>query len=147
MRILLRNMRKIIEALFPKTRADILTATLMHADKWWYLSDLAKHLQVSPSNLQRELISLVKASILIRKVEGNRVYYKADPNCPILLDLQNLLIKTSGLVDVIQSALSSFKSRIEFAFIFGSIASGDEISTSDVDLLVVGGSWPSRFNA
>ena len=46
MRIHLRNMRKSLtaDALFPQTRQKILAATVMFPDRWWYLSDLARHL-------------------------------------------------------------------------------------------------------
>lgn len=138
MRIYLRSMRKLIEALFPKTRERILAATLMDPESWWYLSDLAKHLGVSPSSLQRELTSLVSAGILCRREEGNRVYFKADPDCPVLEDLQGLLTKTAGLADALKEALHPLKKKIQAAFVYGSIARGEEISGSDIDLLVVG---------
>jgi len=30
-----------IKALFPAVRQEVLAATLMHPERWWYLSDLA----------------------------------------------------------------------------------------------------------
>jgi predicted nucleotidyltransferase len=47
-----------------------------------------------------------------------------------------LVLKTSGLVDVLRATLASPK--IEWAFVFGSIARGEEAAGSDVDLMVVG---------
>jgi len=131
-------MRKPIDALFPKTKQKLLAILVVHPEKWWFLSDLAKHLRTSPSSLQRELKSLTEAGILIRKVDGKRVYFRADPECPLLPDLQRLFIKTSGLVDLVKSTLKPLCNRIDFAFIYGSIARGEELSRSDVDLLVVG---------
>lgn len=51
-------MRKLnpLEALFPKTRQAILAATLMEPVRSWYLTDLARKLEVSPSSLQREAL-------------------------------------------------------------------------------------------
>ena len=46
------------------------------------------------------------------------------------------MLKTSGLSDVLKSALTD--RRIRVAFVFGSIASGEEKADSDVDLMVIG---------
>ena len=117
-----------INALFPQIRLGILAATCMHPGRWWYLSDLAKHLQVRPSSLQRELSSLVSAGVLLRRRDGNRVYFKPDPECPFLEELQGLMLKTMGLVDVLREELTPLSPRIMWAFVYGSIARGEEIS-------------------
>jgi hypothetical protein len=51
----LRVMRKslVLDALFPAIRQQILAATLLEPEKWWYLTELASHLGTSPSSLQR----------------------------------------------------------------------------------------------
>ena len=131
-------MRKQIDALFPKTKQGLLAALVLHPEKWWYLSDLAKHLRTSPSSVQRELRSLVEAGILIRRTEGKRVYFRPDAQCPILPELQGIFLKTSGLVDVLKNGIKGLTPTIDFAFIFGSVARGEELSRSDIDLLVVG---------
>jgi hypothetical protein len=82
-----------IDALFPRTRSAILRATVLEQDRWWYLSDLAKHLGVRPSSLQRELESLVAVSILRKKREGRQVFFQPDPACPFLPELRRLLAK------------------------------------------------------
>ncbi|MHB1544459.1 MAG: nucleotidyltransferase family protein [Gammaproteobacteria bacterium] len=46
--------------------------------------------------------------------------------------------KTSGLADVLRDALAPLSDRIDVAFVFGSVARGEEGSHSDVDLMVVG---------
>ncbi len=125
-------------SLFPKTRQMVLAATLMHPEKWWYLSELAKHVGVTPSSLQKELATLTEAGILHRKRDGNRTYYQPDPHCPFLYDLQGVIAKTTGLLDVARELLDPFRAAIEVAFIYGSVARSLERSDSDVDLLVVG---------
>ena len=127
-----------IEALFPATRNAILAATLMQPERWWYLSDLAQHLGVPPSTLQRELASLVEAGILRRKRDGNRVYFQPDPDCPLLPELTGLMTKTAGLLDVLREALAPFAGSIRWAFVYGSVARAEVRSASDVDLMVVG---------
>ena len=130
--------KRALDSLFPRTRQAILTATLLQPDRWWYLSDLAKHLWVPPSSLQRELAALMGAEILRRRRDGNRVYFQANPDCPFLPELQGLLVKTAGMVDVLREALAPFQTRIDWAFIYGSVARAEELATSDVDLMIIG---------
>ncbi len=63
----------------------------MHPQRWWFLADLARQIGVPPSSLQREMGSLVEAGILLRRQEGKQVYFKPDPNCPILFELQGTM--------------------------------------------------------
>ena len=127
-----------LDALFSKTRQNILATLLFAPERRWYLSDLAKSLRVSPSSLQRELASLTEAGILGREVDGNRVYYQANAGSPLLPELRSLFVKTVGLADKVRDMLEPFWNGIELAFIFGSIASGERAAHSDVDLLIVG---------
>ena len=132
-------MRKyVLDALFPRTRQAILSAVLLRPDKWWYLTDLAKHLEVSPSSLQRELASLVNGDLLVSRKDGKRVYYKVNQDCPIVEELQAIFVKTSGIADVINSSLKKFSGSIEIAFVYGSVARTEELSTSDVDVMIIG---------
>jgi predicted nucleotidyltransferase len=64
------------------------------------------------------------------------VYYRAKTECPLYPEIRNLVLKTSGLSDVLKSALTD--KRIRVAFVFGSIARGEEKAGSDVDLMVIG---------
>jgi DNA-binding transcriptional ArsR family regulator len=93
----LRNLNTAtLDALFPKTRQDILAATLLDPKRSWYLSDLARHLRTQPSSLQRELAALAEAGILRRRTDGNRVYFQADVDSPCFEELRGLMLKAGG---------------------------------------------------
>ncbi|HLA84500.1 MAG TPA: winged helix-turn-helix domain-containing protein [Thermoguttaceae bacterium] len=91
-----------LDCLISKTVQGLLAVTVLQPDRSWYLSDLANRLNVRPSTLQTSLAALVKAGILSRRKDGNRVYYQADPICPFLSELQGLIRKTAGQVDVLR---------------------------------------------
>ena len=131
MRLYLRIMRKskAIDAILPRTRQAILAATLLHPERWWYLSDLARHLEVRPSSLQRELATLIDAEILRQRRDGNRIYFQPNPDCPFLAELQRLMAKTAGLVDVLREVLDPFANRIDWAFVYGSMARSEELAS------------------
>ena len=127
-----------LDALFPTIRAGVLSATMLQPEHWWYMTELARHLETSPSSLQRELESLVSVGLLLRRQDGRRTYYKANADSPLFRDLHGLLDKTSGLVPALMTTLKSFDDLIELAFLYGSVARGEEHSASDVDLAIVG---------
>jgi DNA-binding transcriptional ArsR family regulator len=116
----------------------ILAAVLLRPEREWYRSELARELGVPVSSLQRPLAALAASGIIRARQDGNRVYYRAETESPLYPELRGLLAKTSGLVDVLKAALESVAPRLKVAFVYGSIASGEETSASDVDLFVVG---------
>lgn len=51
--------------------------------------------------------------------------------------MRNIVLKTAGLGDIFREKLSRLKG-IDYAFIYGSFARGEEIKVSDVDLMIIG---------
>jgi DNA-binding transcriptional ArsR family regulator len=127
-----------LDALLPKTRQGILAATLLQPEKAWYVSELARRMGVPSSSLQRELRDLAEAGILKTHRQGRMSYYQANIDSPLFPDLRGLLLKTAGLLDVLADALKPVASQVVAAFVYGSMASGNEQSDSDVDVMIVG---------
>ena len=127
-----------VDWLFPETRKHILTLLFSRPDEQWYLRDIARRTGSALGSIQRELTGLVQSDILIQSKDGNRKYYQANKESPFFTDLSGLIIKTSGLVDVIMEALKPLTKKVRVAFIYGSIAANSARSRSDVDLMVVG---------
>jgi predicted nucleotidyltransferase len=133
-------MRKssILATLFPRTRQRLLAAMFGQPGKWWYLSELAQYLRTRPSSLQRELRAMAASGILQKRREGTRTYFKAETGSPIFPELHGLIEKTAGLIPTLQGAVETFHDQIDCAFVYGSVARGEEHALSDVDLIVVG---------
>jgi predicted nucleotidyltransferase len=127
-----------LAVLFPTLRGELLAATLIQPDKWWYLSELAQYLRTTPSSLQRELRALVGGGILQRRREGTRTYFKAETRSPLFPELRGLVEKTVGVVPTLQDVLVPIRARIVCAFVYGSVARSEEHALSDVDLMVIG---------
>jgi len=118
-----------LDALLPKTRQGILAATLLQPEKAWYVSELARRMGVPSSSLQRELRDLSEAGILKTHRQGRMSYYQVNVDSPLFSDLRGLLLKTAGLVDVLADALKPVASKILAAFVYGSMASGDALTS------------------
>jgi DNA-binding transcriptional ArsR family regulator len=134
-----------LDALLPKTRQGILAATLVQPKKAWYVSELARRMGVPSSSLQRELQDLTEAGILKTHRQGRMAYYQANTDSPLFPDLRGLMLKTAGLVDVLVDALKPVGGKLRVVFVYGSIASGQEQSDSDIDLMVIGKVSPAEL--
>jgi uncharacterized protein len=140
MRNLLRVMRKSrpIDSLLTPIKQEILSATYGQPEKWWYLSELAANAGTSPSSLQRELSTFAANGLLQRRRDGGRIYFKAATDSPLFAPLKELLDRALGPVGAVREAISPLIDRIEAAFIYGSVAKGEEHVNSDVDILFIG---------
>ncbi|MGB7541187.1 MAG: nucleotidyltransferase domain-containing protein [Burkholderiales bacterium] len=107
-------------------------------DQEFYLREIARSTGTTPSSLQRDLAALAHAGIIERTVRGHQVYFRANRACPVFDELRGLVVKTFGVADVLTDALRPLSARIDAAFIYGSVARGEERTESDIDLFVIG---------
>ena len=84
-----------------------------------------------------ELRRLTRLGLVEAQPDGNRTYYVASNGHPLYPEIRGLVLKTSGLADLLRNALKKAKS-ISIAFVFGSFAQRRERPHSDVDLVVIG---------
>ena len=124
--------------LFGTYRRDVLALLLLHPEASLHVREIARATGKAPGTLLRELNRLTDAGVLIRKPVGNQVHFQADTGCAIYEDLRNLLKKTVGIIDVLREALAPLADKIHVAFVYGSVARGDERAGSDLDFMIIG---------
>ncbi len=124
--------------LFGVYRRDVLARLLLHPEQSVHVRELARALGKPPGTLLRELNALAAAGVLLRKPIGNQVHFQAAPDCPIYEELRGILKKTVGVADVLREALAPLAPKVRAAFVYGSVARGDERARSDLDVMVVG---------
>jgi predicted nucleotidyltransferase len=125
--------------LFGKTRRAVLSLLYGHADEEFYLRQIIRATDTGQGTMQRELEKLAAAGLVLRRVHGRQVYFRSNPDSPVYKELRGLLLKTAGVADVLRASLAPLAARIRIAFVYGSVARGNERRASDVDLMVVGG--------
>lgn len=126
----------IADALFSKTQQRVLGALFTHPDRSYSQTELFD-LAGGRGTVQRELARLVASRLATVTTLGKRRLFRANTEAPVFEELQQLLVKTVGLVDPIRDALSPARAQIQLALIYGSVAKGHAHAASDVDLLVV----------
>lgn len=131
-------MGQLSEALFTTTQQQVLGLLYAWPEKSFYTNEILRTTGMGVATIKRELDRMLAAGILTMKVIGNQHHYQANPDCPIYKELRGIVQKTLGAGDLMLQALESFSENIDWAFIFGSYASGKETSASDIDLMIVG---------
>ncbi len=129
--------KSLAEVLFPRTRRSVLQQ-LTETPDGLHLRELERITGVNSRHLQRELHALRDAGLLMAKKLGNQIIYRLNPDCPIYDEIRSLVRKTLGLAVVLREVLQPMGSRIELAYVYGSLAQGRERPDSDVDLMIVG---------
>jgi predicted nucleotidyltransferase len=131
-------MSKITEKIFgSRIRAKILGWLFTHSDESFFVRQMALILKEDPTNVSREMARLEELGILKSKRNGNLKHFQTNQECPFFDELKGLVLKTSGVAGRIRASLERV-AGIEFAFIYGSYAKGEEKADSDVDLLIIG---------
>ena len=129
-------MSTLAEILSSKIRAEIFRLLFGTSDQALHMRDIERRSGFAIGTIQSELKKLYSLDLVLKEVDGNRTYYRANKNHPLYIDIHNLILKTTGLVDVLKEALVS--NKIKLAFVFGSFAKSEESAESDIDLMMIG---------
>lgn len=124
------------DLLSSKARAEVLRLLFGPALSELHGRELARRSTVSEASLRQELGKLRRLGIVSARRDGNRLYYRAARAHPLYFELHRLVLKTSGLVEVLRQALQN--ENVKVAFVFGSAAEGTTTAASDIDLMVIG---------
>jgi len=121
-----------------QARVAILNLFLANPENRFYMREIASLTHQAVRAVQRELPKLEAIGLLEHTVDGNRKYYQVNKDCPIFPELKSIFLKTVGLGDALRGYLDQAEGAIRVAFIYGSYARGEESTTSDIDLFVIG---------
>ncbi len=125
------------DALFAKVQQRVLGVLFGNARRSFYANEVIALARSGTGAVQRELRRLEASGLVTVTRVGKQKHYQANPGSPVFEELRALVLKTVGLADVLRAALAPVSPNIRAAFVYGSIARGDDTSASDIDLMVV----------
>lgn len=118
-------------------RVKVLSLFMLNAGNEYYLREIAQKTSLAIRSVQRTVKDLTEIGILQREKRGNSVYFRLRDDVPILSELKAIFLKTVGLGALLRQHLAEQKG-IEIAFIYGSVAKGEEEEASDIDVAIIG---------
>lgn len=120
-----------------KVRIELLSEFFLNPERELYVREIARITGEDYKNVSIELRNLEEIGLLCSQKEGNLKYFGLNKEFLIYEELKSIFLKTRGAVGVIKDIFSKQK-NIDYAFIYGSFASGEESEKSDIDLMVIG---------
>lgn len=127
----------VADALFSKVQQRVLGVLFGNPGRSFYANEVIALAGSGTGAVQRELTRLAGASLLTVTRVGNQKHYQANASAPVFGELRGIVMKTSGLADVLRKALAPLSREIGAAFVFGSVANRQDTATGDVDVLVI----------
>lgn len=125
------------DAIFSKTQQRVFRLLFGQPDRSFYASELIKQAGTGSGAAQRELIKLEESGLAVVHRVGRQKHYQANPKSPLFNELRSIVSKTIALAEPIREALARLAPQIQAAFIFGSVAKGNDRAQSDIDLMVI----------
>lgn len=118
-----------------KTRIKLLIKFFLNSATSSYLRDLEQEFGDSTNGIRLELNRFEEAGMLVSRVEGNKKIFKANTKHPLFSDIHNILLKMTGIDQVIDKVLSQI-GGLEQAWLVGDFARGRD--SRIIELVLVG---------
>lgn len=125
------------DALFAKVQQRVLGVLYGNPRRSFYANEVIALAHSGTGAVQRELRRLEASGLVTLTRIGKQKHYQANAGSPVFEELRALVLKTVGLADVLRAALAPVSGDIRAAFVYGSVAKGQDTAASDVDLMVV----------
>jgi predicted nucleotidyltransferase len=132
-----RTVTSLGDALFSGTRQRVLGLLFGNSGRSYYARELIRLAAGGAGAVQRELERLSQSGLVTVRSIGNQKHYQANPASPVFAELCAVARKSFALADPLREALMPLASRIDAAFVYGSVARREDTAASDVDLMVI----------
>ena len=136
-------------ALFTRTQQRVLGFLFGQPERRFQGTELIRLANAGTGAAHRLLLRLASCGLVRVDEVGRQKFYQANSAAPIYDELVALVRKTMGLREPLRKALTPFKDDIVCAFVYGSVAAGDDRADSDIDVMVVADSldYTALFDA
>jgi len=118
-----------------KTRLKLLLKFFLNSNTTSWLRDMENEFGESTNIIRSELVRLEEAGMLSSELSGNKKIYRANTHHPLFSDIHSLLLKHTGIDQVISRIVNKLGGLIE-AWLTGAFARG--IDSPVIDILLVG---------
>jgi predicted nucleotidyltransferase len=100
---------------------------------------IARELGMSHATCIRSLNALVNTGILLRRRVGNSATYEVSRDSKLYTDILEPAFRTEAslLQDLVETILGGIKGKVLAAYLFGSVARGEDTLSSDADILLL----------
>jgi len=120
-----------------RNKALLLRLFYSNPDREYFMQEIGRILDKKPGVFQRTLCDMEREGILISVYRANARYFRANKDYSLYEEYKSIIFKTVGIMGSLKEILEKAR-RIDFAFLYGSFAKGEENYLSDIDLVIIG---------
>ena len=107
------HMNTLADLLSSRVKAEVFRLLFGTVDQELHVREIERRSGLADATVRQELKRLTRLGVIELRRDGNRTYYHASTSHPLYSDIRNMVLKTSGLVDVLRKRLSI----LEFAWL------------------------------
>jgi len=125
------------DLMISRVRVKILNLFFSQTETMYYVRQITREIKEEINAVRRELERMVGFSLIKSEQRGNRVYYYLNKNYPFFQELQQMVVKTTGL----GLKLRKFRRKLgqlQFVMFSSRFVSGGQLTQGEVDILVIG---------
>lgn len=127
----------VADALFTPVQQRVLGLLFGQPHRRFQSAEIIHLVDSGTGAVHRQLQRLAQVGLVETTRIGNQKHYQARSDSPVFEELHRLVIKTIAVVEPLRTALAPHSERIQAAFVFGSLAKGEDRVGSDLDLMVL----------
>jgi DNA-binding transcriptional ArsR family regulator len=121
-----RTMSTLADILSSRVKAEVFRLLFGLGESPLHLREIERRSGLAVGTVRQELQRLVSLGLVEKRPDGNRRLYTANRHHPLYPDIRKLVLKTSGLAEVLRAALEQ-EPAIWLAFVFGTLARGEDV--------------------
>ena len=121
-----------------QTLIDVFLFFVLHPQEEAYLAQIVSSTDRLLIQVQRTLKRLVDTGLILKAIRQGKTYYRADVKHIAYKDIKHLVLKAKVFSDSLKKDLEVLKTKVDYGFIYGSVAKGTNSSQSDIDLFFIG---------
>lgn len=118
-----------------KTRIKLLLKFFLNSKTSSYLRNLEGEFGESTNSIRLELNKFEEAGLLSTSTSGNKKLFKANVKHPMFRDIQNILMKYTGLDKIVEQVIEKL-GNVESVYLVGELAKG--LDSPIIDLILIG---------
>lgn len=111
---------------------QILTFLARHPEQEFYMREIAHSINKSVGGTHKALKSLQTMNFAVEKKSGKNIYYTVNVANPSVKNFKIFMTTTE-----LNPLITDLKNIAEKIILFGSCATGDDVSDSDIDLFIL----------
>jgi hypothetical protein len=130
-------MNSLQDFMISRVRVRMMELFFSHADEMYYVREITRATKEEINAVRRELDRMISCGLLKSEQRGNRLYYFLNKKYGFYQELQQMVVKSTGLGRKLLKARAKL-GDVQFVMFSGKFVRGARPANEEIDVLVIG---------